>query len=1171
MDRLTPGFVVAHSHRLEDLTDIAVKLMTTYPLAPFDDEVVLVQSNGIAQWLKTELARHTGVAAMLDISLPARFVWRAYRAVLGEQIPRHSPYDKARLRWRLMRLLPLLMTDNSHVEVHFRALAGYVADDPDQRKLFQLSDKLADLFDQYQVYRADWLDAWARGEDTLIHRGQARPLEPQHRWQPFLWRALIEDIGAEDICSNRAALHQHFVQTASALTERPDGIPPRLIVFGISSLPRQTLEVLNALKGVCQVMLCVHNPCQYHWGDIVDGRELFRQQLIARQRDKQQSLASLNMDELHLHAQPLLASWGKQGRDYIRLLDEFDETRQKAADFTDLRFDLFDETPPRTLLQQLQSDILHLRPLHETHELWQRQVAAQDRSICFHRCHSPQREVEVLHDQLLAAFAADPQLQPRDIMVMVPDINTYAPYIEAVFGQRKPGDPRYIPYTLADQGQRHRNPVLIALEYVLAAPQQRFTYSELFDLLHVAAIQQRFGIELSDVERLQQWLAGAGARWGLHAEHRRSVGIHFSYSENSWQFALQRLLYGYAAGEVAAEPWHSIEPYTEASGMQAGALGGLAVLVRTLEYYWQQMAQPRCARDWHTLLNSLLDDLFSPQDDADYLLISRLRDALDDWFESTDEAGFEDMLRYNIVQEVWLSAMDEGGLNQRFMAGSVNFATLMPMRAIPFKRVCLLGMNETDYPRSSQSTDFDLMSGHYQPGDRSRRDDDRYLFLEALLSAREQFYISWVGLSAQDNSDLPPSVLIGQLQEHLNAGWDQVPPENKKDVVPLSQRLTTVHRLQPFSPVYFNTAQPAAGAMFTYAHEWAAVHNAQIATPEPDGELTEYEAQAPLLLRDLEVWFKEPAQLLARRRLGVFIDRPEYELYDDEVFAADGLSYWQLKQSLLTEAMAEQPDSQGQLSRLLEQRAQRIRREGQLPYGHASDEMEAEARIAVENIYAQLLSVSQSGFALRAPLVIDLETDGIGISDELTSVYQHKTQNERWLYVDMRVSQVVEQRPRSVVFKHNHLCHGWLAHLCATLSAPAEIELETLIIGEGGGVRFTALNRETARDILTGYVQLLRTALRSPQPVALSLGREWLGKKPAARTEMLLQSLYEGSAYSAGLREQLAYLARHFADAEALSDSGFDNVCEHYYQRFFTALEQASIELQRELQGETQG
>lgn len=1185
---LTPGFIAAHSHRLEDLTDLAVQLLATYPLDPLAEEMILVQSNGIAQWLKQALASHTGIATMLDVTLPARLVWRAYRAVLGADIPKQSPYDKSRLRWRLMRLLPELMAQNPA----FSALQSYVAHDSDQRKAFQLSDKLADLFDQYQVYRADWLEAWSRGEPVLLQNGKAMPLPEAQHWQAALWQALVQDIGAEQICSNRAALHQRFLQEAAKLSatgQRPTGIPPRILVFGISSLPKQTLEVLHALKGVTQVVLCVHNPCKYHWADIVDGRELLNQYAKPRFNAKNPRQASLaSQAELHQFAQPLLASWGKQGRDYIRLLDEFDETSLKAAAFNDLRFDLFDEMPADCLLTQLQSDILNLRPVAESQQLWPA-LAATDDSIVLQRCHSPQREVEVLHDHLLAAFAADPHLQPRDIMVMVPDINSYAPYIDAVFGRLAKDDPRFIPYTLADQGLRQRAPMLQALELILTAPQQRFTQSDIFDLLHIPAVQRRFGLTQLQVQQLQQWSIAAGARWGLHAQHRLSLGLDYPYSENSWQFAVNRMLYGFAVGTgepVAAGAkqafWQDVEPYAEVTGLAAQAAGALTELLHVLDDYWQALAQSRTPEQWYHLLLALLEQLFLPDSDADFLLLNRLRDALDEWVNSTTEAEFQAELRYNIVLEVWLAAVDEPNLQQRFMAGSVNFATLMPMRAIPFKRICLLGMNDSEYPRASPKSDFDLMAQHYRPGDRSRREDDRYLFLEAMLSARQQFYISWVGMSAQDNSEQPPSVLVGQLLDHLSAIW------GKSSV----EQLILNHRLQPFAASYFLAEQPR---YFSYAKEWLSIHTAaqmpaahlphKAPTNSAFTVLADFSAEAAFALADLNTLIREPAQLLARRRLGVFLNEADYEQADAEAFSSDGLTAWQIKDELMqtlffAKAMQQnerQPSpvvttlqTTAELELLLEERVNRLRRRGHLPYKHGADHVLAQSKAAVLTSFDYYQQHCPDPSALVKPKRYELHFQLRGqqqsltyvLADELTGLYQQGPVG--YLQLELKVSKVAEKKPRSVSYTWRNLVSGYLKHLFA--SAVLTERVTTVIIGEDGVLTLAplaeepALAQQQARLLLEQLMQILAEALTTPLPVALALAEVWWKQVEKGLNAEVLDKAYLGDQHNDGQINKLPYLARYFSDGNSLLQHNLTDYAQRLYQPFFSLLQTASVE-----------
>lgn len=862
---LAPGFMVVHSNRLEDLRSLAVSWMQRYPLAPLENEVILVQSNGIAQWLKLALAEDPaaddttsvpgaggssfsggghgcGIAAAIDVQLPASFLWTAYRAVLGRaSIPESSPLDKASLTWRLMRLLPTLIHQES-----FAPLRRFLQDDAQMRKLHQLSERLADLFDQYQVYRADWLEDWAHGRDQLItSRKGVRVLQGQECWQPALWRALLEDVGAESMAQSRAGVHQRFMATLRTLTRRPAGLPRRIMVFGISSMPAQALEALAALGKLCQVLLCVHNPSQHHWTDIVADQDLLRHQ-YQRQRRKPGMPAVIDAAVLHRHGHPLLAAWGKQGRDYIHLLDSFDapdQYREAFADVSDRRIDLFTEQPADTLLTQLHDDVLQLRAMEETRETWPPVDLDADTSIRFHVAHGPQREVEILHDQLLARFSADPTLRPRDVIVMVPAIDTYAPHIQAVFGQIDHTDDRHIPFTLADQGQRGREPLLIAVEHLLRLPESRFAVSDVLDLLDVPALRHRFGINESDLPTLHRWIQGAGIRWGLDAAQRASLDLPGGMEQNTWRFGLRRMLLGYAVGQ--GDSFDGIEPYDEIGGLDAALIGPLVGLLDALDATRDQLAIDAEPVTWVARLRTLLARFFLADDDRDVVQLGRLEQLLEDWETTCDSVGLTEQLPLTVVREAWLQALDQGRLNQRFLAGAVNFCTLMPMRAIPFRVVCLLGMNDGDYPRAQPPLDFDLMGGDYRPGDRSRREDDRYLLLEAVLSAREQLYISWVGRSIRDNSERPPSVLVGQLRDHLAAGWQTV------DDSDLLDGLTVVHPLQPFSARYFlpsfrgddaggSAAGDAAGGamggtasassltgnrgLFSYAREWAVLH-----------------------------------------------------------------------------------------------------------------------------------------------------------------------------------------------------------------------------------------------------------------------------------------------------------------------------------------------------------
>ena len=1120
-DTLAPGLMIIHGNRLETLRELVVDWMRTHPLGPLENEVILVQSNGIAQWLQMALAADTdqggsGIAAALDVQLPARFLWDSYRGVLGrDAVPEQSPLDKQPLLWRLMRLLPELLE-----QPEFVPLKRFLADDSDCRKRYQLAERLADLFDQYQVYRADWLNDWAAGEDRIgLAREGFRQLEAEEVWQPALWRAVLADVGIERLSDSRAGIHPRFVEHLLNTEQRPASLPRRVIVFGISSLPAQTLEALAVIGRFSQVLLGVLNPCQFHWGDIVADQDLLRHQ-YRRQQRRPGAPVQLDDSTLHQHAHPLLAAWGKQGRDYINLLDQHDERAAYEARFAAInggRVDLFDEPQGSHLLAQLQSDILELRPLTETREHWPALQAEQDHSLRFHLAHSPQREVEILHDQLLDAFANDPTLKPRDIIVMVPDVNTYAPHIQAVFGQYSPDDPRAIPYTLADQGQRGQEPLLIALEHLLRLPDSRLPVSEVFDLLDVPALRNRFELNELELPTLHRWIEGAGVRWGLDQQRREALGMPAGLEANSWRFGLRRMLLGYAGGGTTA--WQGIEPYDEIGGLDAALIGPLSQLLQRLDEYEQQLRQPAAPVVWGQRLRQLLEDFFSVDTERDQLLLAQLHESLANWLELCEAVKLDSPLPLNVVVEAWLDGAGQSQLSQRFLAGAVNVCTLMPMRAIPFKRICLLGMNDGDYPRAQPPLDFDLMGRDYRPGDRSRREDDRYLLLEALLSARDGLYISWVGRSIRDNSERPPSVLVGQLRDHLAAGWCL------PDGGDLLAALTTEHPLQPFSRRYFS----ADSALFSYAREWRQLHNSRAGDDE-DQPLAPATLEAPIELLALQRFLRNPVEHFFAARLKVWLQEQHSTSEDDEPFALDGLQRHQLSQWLLEQV--QQGDLQDDWQALLLEQASRLQQRGSLPLAGFGEltlaQLVAPLGGQLERFREQLLLWDQP---LENPLLLQAVASTPDATIEVVS----------WLAGVRRCAPLdglmrVQLVTGSLLGKKGAL--RWrklLGELCQhVLAAASGHRLTTCLIGADASIQLLPLEQERAasivRDWLLGYLH----GLSRPLPVAVETAFAWLTEGKDEKRLGAARLCYQGNDFSRGEVDGSPALQRSYPDFASL-------------------------------------
>ena len=1128
----TPGFLAIHSDRMEHLRDTVFAWLRDNPPLPLEQETFLVQSNGVAEWLKVSMAERLGVCSGVRIMLPARFLWGAYRQVLGPQaVPRRSPYDREPLTWRLMQMLPALLEQDD-----FAPLAFFLKDGSFERRL-QLAQKLADLYDQYQVYRANWLARWADGDAVTIDvRGQASPLPDGQVWQARLWYALRAAGSGDGAQSGRADVHQQFIERLGSSCTLDADLPRRIVLFGVSSLPYQTLEALGALARQRQVIVAAPNPCQHYWGDIISGRELFR----AQRRHQRPSphggdLSTTPFEQMHAHCHPLLAGWGRQGRDFLRMLDEFDDVQSTQRDFPSLRVDVFSEGPGASLLGQVQAAIRDMQPVHPEPEARPPYDPA-DASIRFHVAHSAQREVEILHDQLLTIFARNAEtgkpgqaaapVRPRDVIVMVPDVDKFAPAIRAVFGQHRSGDARHIPFDIADVSARRSSPLLVALDWLLRLPRQRCLQSEVRDLLDVPAIAARFGITEQDLPRVAQWVDAAGVRWGLDGKHREALDLRPAGEQNAWMFGMRRMLLGYANG--AGTHFDDIEPLAQVGGLDAAVAGALARFVDTLIFWRQDLARSRTPAEWGAAALRLQEAFFKTTDESDGLLLTKLQMALQSWLEDCAAARFGEPVPVAVLREAWLGLIDEKSLHQRFISGGVTFCTLMPMRALPYRVVCLVGMNDGDFPRRSHGADFDLLAlpGFAQPGDRSRREDDRYLMLEALLSARDHLHVSWVGRSVRDNSTQPPSVLVAQLRDYLKAGWKGLDLAD----------LTVEHFLQPFSRRYFEE-----GHAHTHASEWRAAHAAQSRPARQD--LPPYTAeQGPLTSKDLSLFMSQPVKQFFGRRLGVWFRNEALAGADDEPFALDALEEYKICELLLADSGPfEELDAV--LARL-DAGIERLRREGRLPIGHASEKLRELWVAELAPVRRAWITLNQHFPHIHERQRISLQCGAQAIEDWIDQI---RSDGAEEVCLSLTPSRLQVEK-RALPTKKHLRVEKLIPLFVRQLLASAEARPVTCyLVGRDSIVRLSSIDQASAREQLHALAALWRQGMDAPLPTACKTALARFGGG-AARAKLT----YDGPEIATGnaIREKdepcLARMWGNYAELEA--EPGHEDVSTRLYQ-----------------------
>ncbi|HDL0241570.1 TPA: exodeoxyribonuclease V subunit gamma [Escherichia coli] len=1055
---------VYHSNRLDVLEALMEFIVERERLDdPFEPEMILVQSTGMAQWLQMTLSQKFGIAANIDFPLPASFIWDMFVRVLPE-IPKESAFNKQSMSWKLMTLLPQLLERED-----FTLLRHYLTDDSDKRKLFQLSSKAADLFDQYLVYRPDWLAQWETGH-LVEGVGEAQA------WQAPLWKALVEytdELGQPRW--HRANLYQRFIETLESATTCPPGLPSRVFICGISALPPVYLQALQALGKHIEIHLLFTNPCRYYWGDIKDPAYLAK--LLTRQRrhsfedrelplfrDSENAGQLFNSDGEQDVGNPLLASWGKLGRDYIYLLSDLESSQE---------LDAFVDVTPDNLLHNIQSDILELENravagvnIEEfSRSDNKRPLDPLDSSITFHVCHSPQREVEVLHDRLLAMLEEDPTLTPRDIIVMVADIDSYSPFIQAVFGSA-PAD-RYLPYAISDRRARQSHPVLEAFISLLSLPDSRFVSEDVLALLDVPVLAARFDITEEGLRYLRQWVNESGIRWGIDDDNVRELELPAT-GQHTWRFGLTRMLLGYAM-ESAQGEWQSVLPYDESSGLIAELVGHLSSLLMQLNIWRRGLAQERPLEEWLPVCRDMLNAFFllDAETEAAMTLIEQQWQAI---IAEGLGAQYGDAVPLSLLRDELAQRLDQERISQRFLAGPVNICTLMPMRSIPFKVVCLLGMNDGVYPRQLAPLGFDLMSQKPKRGDRSRRDDDRYLFLEALISAQQKLYISYIGRSIQDNSERFPSVLVQELidyigQSHYLPGDEALNCDESEARV--KAHLTCHHTRMPFDPQNY---QP--GNLQSYAREWlpaasqAGKAHSEFVQPLP------FTLPETVPLETLQRFWAHPVRAFFQMRLQVNFRTEDSEIPDTEPFILEGLSRYQINQQLLN-VLVEQDDA--------ERLFRRFRAAGDLPYG-------AFGEIFWETQCQEMQQLADRVIACRQPgqsMEIDLACNGVQITGWLPQVQPDGLL--RWRPSLLSVAQGMQL---------------WLEHLvyCAS-GGNGE---SRLFLRKDGEWRFPPLAAEQALHYLSQLIEGYREGMSAPLLVLPESGGAWLKTCYDAQNDAML-------------------------------------------------------------------
>lgn len=1102
--------LVYRSNRTEVLVEALGDVLAVPVGPPLEPESVVVQSRGMERWLSMQLARRIGVWTNARFPFPRNFVETAFLAALpdlresshgpddagGASASVADPYAPEALVWSVLAVLPAFLERPS-----FAPLARFLADDPRGLKRYQLARRIADTFDQYVVYRPEMILGWEAGAGD------------EDGWQAELWRAVVAlaearrgDAGRSKGPRHTAALAQRFFATLprcdeATLTE--GGLPRRVTVFGVSALPPLYLRVLEAVGQRRPVHLFLLSPSRQFWGDIRPAREIARRSAAAGE----------GADALHLmEGHPLLASLGQLGRDFVQLLEE-------GGAYTEPSADLHRDPGDATALAVLQSDILELRHRRPgAGGVLPARLPIDDRSIAIHACHGPLREVEVLRDQLLGLFDDDPALCPEDVVVMTPDIEAYAPYVEAVFGGGAGGTgDATIPFRIADRPVRRDDAVIEAFLAILGRGRGRLAASEVLDLLALAPVRDAFGILADDLDTLRRWVAESGVRWGVDGAHRAAHGQP-AFEENTWRFGLDRMLLGYALPGEGRRLFGGVLPYDEIEGQAGALLGRFAAFCDTLFERLAALDAPRTVASWEGELSGTLDVLLSRADPwgASHKAV---RDALHDLTRWSEQAGFLEEVDLDVVRGILTTRFDAGHPTVGFLSGGVTFCAMLPMRSVPFRVVYLLGLDDGRFPRSIRPVGFDLVARHPRPGDRSRRADDRYLFLEALLQARDRLILSYVGRDIRDDAELPPSVVVSELLDALVEGfrpedeptWGQARGRTQEDGAPLGAaevpvgdepndtpdgatvasrrtRFVVRHPMQSFSPRYFG-ADPDR-RLFSYGRggrDGAAVlcgerHEAPPFLRAPLPPLAAGDV-ASVSLDVLARFLRHPVAFFLRERLGLALDGSVAPVDDREPLELDGLQRYAVATALLERSL------EGE--RLGDCRPS-VRAAGALPLGVPGDLVFDDIAATVAPVADAVRSVWRG--APLEPLEVDLDLDGVRLVGWLDGV-------RRDALVRARYARVSPAHQLDLWVRHLALCAvGEISAGGTAVGAPGYPRKSVLVGRDPDGapaIQLAFRKVADARARLAHLVALWRAGLAEPLCLFQTASYAWAVERAA--------------------------------------------------------------------------
>ncbi len=916
---------------LSPLANHLTERLRTPLLDPMMPELVAVPSVGLQRWLKLHMAATLGaspgagdgIAANIDMPFPGILRSQLFSADRGDE---EDPWRLSRLTFAVHRVL-LGELDNSALGAVTRLPAGAT--------WYGRSRRIADLFDRYGTRRPDMIRQWAKGEDCDPAGGELRR---EFLWQPALFRMVRSSIGSP---SPSERLPELLAQVQADSLDLD--LPPRFSIFGVSTLPggQAFADILKAFGEHRDVDLYMVDPAPATTKRV--RRDLQDKRSLSRQDD----------DSSMKVKQPLLRSWGRAARESQILLPRLGLPKPEQIPGPE-------PADAASLLSALQKHMV--ADLGSAGDFT---PEPQDTSIQIHACTGNARQVEVLRDALLAQLRDDPTLNESDILVVCPDLTTFAPLIPGALGPSadravagRSGLPR-LRYTISDRDlptDDVLNQALLALVDMVGG---RYQASRMLDFLSLPPVADAFMFDADDLDQIEDWLAATQVRWGLNEANRERNDLP-GLETNTWRHGLHQLLVGMAVNDDDLTMGPGQVPATGVEGGGVATLSRLLSFLARMEEFDRTWTEPTTIGGWNERLSGAVVNLFQvPFHDA--WQIERARTAIAATVVDAAVAGAQDSaFSLTELSQLLVERLGTRSARPRFFDGAITFTSLRPLRWVPHRVIAILGLDESALIRPRVSGD-DILGASPDLGDPDQRADQRQALLETVLSAQDTLLITRSGRDVKSNKLAPPSIAVAELLSELKS---ILAPEVQDRVLDGLQHARPRHTFDPKNfllPDPFSFDDHALGSAKAKVagrrNGWASAAREPLPALDPD-RITE--------VRDLHDLLQNGAKLFLSRRLGATFRQSNEGLDDNIPAVADYLLEWSVLNDLI---------ATGRQERTLDPHLAILRRRGAFPPGPAGEAKLHKQRGIAEEVIQAATSLG----ALKADDTVDIVIDVPGL------------------------------------------------------------------------------------------------------------------------------------------------------------------------------------------------